>query len=117
MDLICLFWCVLHGLWTSSGQGLLMLFWELCPRPPAMITLGARRLYKYESKALSRVQSPETLNPKHYILVLPEPPGAMNFSTGVPRERVIELSSASMWEFPKIRGTLFWGPYNKDHTI
>ena len=18
------------------------------------------------------------------------------------------------WEFPKIRGTLFWGPYNKD---
>ena len=23
----------------------------------------------------------------------------------------------SMWEFPKIRGTLFWGPYNKDPTI
>ena len=22
-----------------------------------------------------------------------------------------------MWEFPKIRGTLFWGPYNKDPTI
>ena len=21
------------------------------------------------------------------------------------------------WEFPKIRGTLFWGPYNKDRTI
>ena len=21
------------------------------------------------------------------------------------------------WEFPKIRGTLFWGPYNKDPTI
>ena len=21
------------------------------------------------------------------------------------------------WEFPKIRGTLFWGPYNKDSTI
>ena len=20
-----------------------------------------------------------------------------------------------MWEFPKIRGTLLWGPYNKDH--
>ena len=22
-----------------------------------------------------------------------------------------------IWEFPKIRGTLFWGPYNKDPTI
>ena len=22
-----------------------------------------------------------------------------------------------MWEFPKIWGTLFWGPYNKDPTI
>ena len=21
------------------------------------------------------------------------------------------------WEFPKIRGTLFWGPYNKDPII
>ena len=21
------------------------------------------------------------------------------------------------WEFPKIRGTLFWGPYNKDPTV
>ena len=23
----------------------------------------------------------------------------------------------TIWEFPKIRGTLFWGPYNKDPTI
>ena len=22
-----------------------------------------------------------------------------------------------IWEFPKIRGTLLWGPYNKDPTI
>ena len=22
-----------------------------------------------------------------------------------------------IWEFPKIRGTIFWGPYNKDPTI
>ena len=22
-----------------------------------------------------------------------------------------------MWEFPKIRGTLFWGPYNENPTI
>ena len=21
------------------------------------------------------------------------------------------------WEFPKMRGTLFWGPYNQDPTI
>ena len=21
------------------------------------------------------------------------------------------------WEFPKLRGTLFWGPYNKDPTM
>ena len=26
-------------------------------------------------------------------------------------------SSNDMWEFPKIRGTLFWDPYNKDPTI
>ena len=24
---------------------------------------------------------------------------------------------ASTWEFPKIRGTLSWGPHNKDLTI
>ena len=22
-----------------------------------------------------------------------------------------------IWDFPKTRGTLFWGPYNKDPTI
>ena len=22
-----------------------------------------------------------------------------------------------IWEFPKTRGTLFWGPYNKDPTV
>ena len=27
------------------------------------------------------------------------------------------LESRDMWEFPKIRGTVFWGPYNKDPTI
>ena len=29
----------------------------------------------------------------------------------------IEQGSFGIWEFPKIRGTLFWGPYNKDPTI
>ena len=31
--------------------------------------------------------------------------------------QVERLDSKSKWEFPKIRGTLFWGPYNKDPTI
>ena len=25
-------------------------------------------------------------------------------------------SENGIWQFPKIRGTLFWGPYNKDPT-
>ena len=24
---------------------------------------------------------------------------------------------SAIWEFPKIRGTLFWGPYNRDPII
>ena len=27
------------------------------------------------------------------------------------------VAAAEIWEFPKIRGTLFWGPDNKDPTI
>ena len=27
------------------------------------------------------------------------------------------LRVLGIWGFPKIRGTLFWGPYNKDPTI
>ena len=27
------------------------------------------------------------------------------------------LVPTALWEFPKIRGTLFWGPYHKDPTI
>ena len=27
------------------------------------------------------------------------------------------LCCCDKWGFPKIRGTLFWGPYNKDPTI
>ena len=30
---------------------------------------------------------------------------------------IFVLLSLVIWEFPKIRGTLFWGPYNKDPTI
>ena len=28
-----------------------------------------------------------------------------------------EQFQSTIWEFPKIRATLFWGPYNKDPTI
>ena len=27
------------------------------------------------------------------------------------------IRPSNTWEFPKIGGTLFWGPYNKDPTI
>ena len=29
----------------------------------------------------------------------------------------LEYCTTHIWEFPKIRGTLFWGPYNKDPTV
>ena len=28
-----------------------------------------------------------------------------------------DLGLESIWEFPKIRGTFFWGPYKKDPSI
>ena len=35
-------------------------------------------------------------------------------STSVPGVRFRLQPQNVLWEFPKIRGTLFWGPYNKD---
>ena len=32
-------------------------------------------------------------------------------------ELIKRLSDTATWEFPKIRGTLFWSPYNKNPTI
>ena len=32
-------------------------------------------------------------------------------------KRSRETSPMNVWEFPKIRGTLFWGPQNEDPTI
>ena len=29
----------------------------------------------------------------------------------------LECTVGTFWDFPKLRGTLFWGPYNKDPTI
>ena len=29
----------------------------------------------------------------------------------------VQRQGEHIWEFPKIRGTLFWGPHNKDPTI
>ena len=34
----------------------------------------------------------------------------------LPAKRRGPQRNMHMWEFPKIRGTLFWGPYNKDPT-
>ena len=40
---------------------------------------------------------------------------------GIPKESnctgLLMSNKQQIWEFPKIRGTLFWGPYNKDLTI
>ena len=33
------------------------------------------------------------------------------------RPEALNVKLYTNWEFPKIRGTLFWGPYNKDPTI
>ena len=33
------------------------------------------------------------------------------------RDEGLLSNSIPLWEFPKIRGTFFWGPYNKDPTI
>ena len=35
----------------------------------------------------------------------------------VPLEFGARVSTVRIWEFPKIRGTRFGGPYNKDPTI
>ena len=32
------------------------------------------------------------------------------------RLRGVDSRSQRIWEFPTIRGTLYWGPYNKDPT-
>ena len=38
-----------------------------------------------------------------------------NIGRGPPAVNCAHLPNCSpIWEFPKIRGTLFWGPYNKD---
>ena len=29
----------------------------------------------------------------------------------------VTIGVLRIWEFPKLGGTLFWGPYNKDPTI
>ena len=34
-----------------------------------------------------------------------------------PNRKAYKHSSSPKWELPNIRGTLFWGPYNKDPTI
>ena len=44
-----------------------------------------------------------------------EPCGATSLRT--PCGLIFRRSLLELWGFPKIRATLFWGPYNKDPTI
>ena len=48
----------------------------------------------------------------------PPPPGIRIAGIAL-MESLLALfgSLGSIWEFPKRRGTLFWGPYNRDPTI
>ena len=39
------------------------------------------------------------------------------YSFSAKSQRPILIMKAPIWEFPKIRGTLFGGPYNKEPTI
>ena len=44
--------------------------------------------------------------------------GFRRCSFGLPRGENVTFGKKPLkWGFPKIRGTLFWGPYNKDPTI
>ena len=51
----------------------------------------------------------------------PDPAGLhLNFSPGRGSRLALRDSTwlpKDIWESPKIRGTLLWGPYNKDPTI
>ena len=38
-------------------------------------------------------------------------PGGRGFTT-----KRVDITSV-IWEFPKIRGTLFWGPYNESYYL
>ena len=46
-----------------------------------------------------------------------EPAKASNPESGSQSSRLGVGSLGLIWEFPKIRGALSWGPYNKDPTF
>ena len=50
------------------------------------------------------------------VIVGNQTPIGLNFWDPNPNPMVPQ-EAIQMWEFPKIRGTLFWGPYDKDPTI
>ena len=49
------------------------------------------------------------------FLIVFRPFGIFGFARG--SGRLGADGPAERWEFPKIRGTVYWGPYNKDPTI
>ena len=89
---------------------------------------------KNERKKSNEATKPQTLRSWHSgppsTLLDPGVPGALAHAArlaeglGQSRFLVIPVSLSvplgqclNIWEFPKIRGTLIWGPYNKDPTI
>ena len=61
-----------------------------------------------------------TLNPKPGVLIGASVPGPNSHPptptlTSAPDFKFqTRIHAVALWEFPKIGGTLFWGPYNKD---
>ena len=63
-----------------------------------------------ESRAVSLLDGEDPL------VLLPEESPMSVLSDGW-FSKLWSLFGSLIWEFPKIGGTLFWGPYNKDPTI
>ena len=67
-------------------------------------------MYTADNQSLKRLETStlQRLNSKNLKLLRPE---SLKAKPDVP------LRPKEKWEFPKIRGTLFWGPYNRDPAI
>ena len=93
-------------------------------RPLVCEALGLNNFQYYFGSSLSSLLYKIPQNP---ILIIEAPrlqPGRSWFGglpLGPPRRKPYRTRHRpdleSIWEFPTIRGTLFWGPYNKDPII
>ena len=59
--------------------------------------------------------------PRHAVILLYTASGVLRTLGLAPRWGLAQVPAAwkppPKWDFPKIRGALFWGPYKKDPTI